>query len=83
MVRRGAARTHPLHMVHEIDLPCSDCGTELVERTVNSHELVRTTAIGGQVTLAECPACGARYYPRETLTLLFGASDSSHQLGDS
>ncbi|QIO23195.1 hypothetical protein [Haloarcula sp. JP-L23] len=47
-------------MVTEFDLPCSDCG----------HDLVRvetTAADGSPVAVAECPNCGVRHYPESAL----------------
>ena len=51
-------------MVSEFDLPCTDCGQQLVAR-----DLPAPSASDG-VTVAECPSCGGRYYPEETLTHL-------------
>jgi uncharacterized Zn finger protein len=50
-------------MVSEFDLPCTDCEQELVAR-----ELARPSA--DSLTVAECPSCGGRYYPEETLARL-------------
>ncbi|MFB6309125.1 MAG: hypothetical protein ABEH35_07330 [Haloarculaceae archaeon] len=51
-------------MVSEFDLPCSDCGAELV----------RSEAVlagdGSAVPIAECPSCGGRYYPEAALERL-------------
>lgn len=52
-------------MVSEFDLPCTDCNRKLVAR-----ELAPPTASGDAVTVAECPSCGGRYYPEETLARL-------------
>jgi uncharacterized Zn finger protein len=49
-------------MVSEFDLPCVDCGQELVRRQV--------VEAGDSLTVAECPSCGGRYYPEETLSAL-------------
>lgn len=70
-------------MTHETDLPCSECGTELVERTVDDGDLVSLTDAGTPVTVAECPSCGARFYPQETLTRLSNTSDGGRHRGDS
>jgi len=56
-------------MTHETDLPCSDCGVELIEKTITLEE-AEATETGAQVIVAECPSCGARYYPRESLARL-------------
>lgn len=69
-------------MTHEIDLPCSDCGTDLVERTVEVRELALSDTGVGAVTVAACPSCGARYYPREALAQLFGATTGSSSRGE-
>lgn len=52
------------------DLPCADCGTELVERTITANELPTAIADDGSVRVAKCPNCGARYYPKQTLSKL-------------
>lgn len=49
-------------MTTEFDLPCADCGQELVRQ-----ELSRT---GATVTVAQCPNCGSRYYPETALERL-------------
>ncbi len=56
-------------MIHETDLPCSDCGAGLFERSVDVRELPVTLPSQDQtITVAECPRCGARYYPEDTLS---------------
>lgn len=52
-------------MVTEFDLPCTDCDQELVAR-----EVAPPSASGDVLTVAECPSCGGRYYPEETLAHL-------------
>lgn len=59
-------------MMHETDIPCSDCGTTLVETTVPVSDLPVSTSLRGTVTVAECPACDARYYPEQTVVALSG-----------
>ena len=49
-------------MVSEFDLPCVDCGQELVRRQV--------AEAGDTLTVAECPSCGGRYYPEGALSAL-------------
>ena len=46
-------------MVSEYDLPCTDCG----------HDLVRSQLAldGGTVAVAECQHCGTRHYPESAL----------------
>lgn len=47
-------------MTTEFDLPCVDCGQELVRQRI-------TTGSGGDVTVAQCPNCGSQYYPEDAL----------------
>lgn len=56
--------------MHETDLPCSDCGTDLVERSVATGDAGNEPDAAPAVTVAECPACGARYYPERALSRL-------------
>lgn len=70
-------------MIHETTIPCSDCGTGLVEQTVHVRELSITTSWSGQVTIAECPSCGAQYYPEEALSRLSDLSNNAYFRGDS
>lgn len=69
--------------MNETDLPCSDCGTELIERTVNATELPNTTTVDDSVRLAVCPSCGARYYPKQTLSKLSERRTDPSARGDS
>lgn len=69
--------------MHETDLPCSDCGTELVARTVHARDLPVATHWRGTVRLAACPLCGARYYPAEALSQLTATSPNTQPRGDS
>lgn len=63
-------------MIQETDLPCVDCRGDLVERTLRAGDLPVETAYRDRVDVAECPRCGARYYPERTLDRLFeGASE--------
>jgi uncharacterized protein with PIN domain len=64
-------------MLHETDIPCSDCGTELVEQTVQVGELSITTDWQGDVTVVECPSCDARYYPDKTISRLASVANDS------
>jgi len=52
-------------MVSEFDLPCTDCNQDLVAR-----ELSERSSADDALTVAECPSCGGRYYPEETLSRL-------------
>ena len=51
-------------VIDEFDLPCAECG----------HDLVRTPVedpgSDGDVTVADCPNCDNRYYPRGALKRL-------------
>lgn len=60
--------------MNETDIPCSDCGEDLVDRTVQTHDLPVPTDVSGKVTVATCPNCAARYYPDRTLIQLFDTS---------
>lgn len=69
--------------MNELDIPCADCGTDLEERAVPVEDLPISTDTQRRVRVAVCPACGARYYPDETLSLLAGALDSPRPRGNS
>jgi uncharacterized Zn finger protein len=49
-------------MTTEFELPCADCGAELVQK-----EVARGSAT---VTIAQCPHCGGTYYPESALERL-------------
>jgi len=57
-------------MTHETDLPCSACGGDLIERRLAVEEVAFDGDADTTVVIAECPACGARFYPQETLARL-------------
>lgn len=69
-------------IMKESDIPCSDCGTDLEERTVHVRDLPFTTDAQLSVDVAVCPGCGARYYPRETLDRLGATGVRSGRRGD-
>lgn len=69
-------------MLREKDLPCSDCGTQLVERTVEPLELFESSSIDGTIQLAECPECGARYFPDQSLSKLNARPDENQIEGE-
>jgi uncharacterized protein with PIN domain len=69
--------------MNETDLPCSDCGTALVSRSVHTADLPVSTDGHGEVNVAECPACDARYYPRQTLARLTEAATENRAREDS
>ena len=64
-------------MTREADLPCSDCGSDLIDRAVPAHELPLGSSATGTVTVAVCPECGARHYPDETVRRLTNGPDGS------
>ncbi len=57
-------------MTTETDLPCADCGTDLSERTLPAHTLLYPIEGRQYLTVADCPGCGAQYYPDETVAVL-------------
>jgi len=61
-----------LPSMNETDIPCSDCGTELIERSVHARDLPVAASWQSTVRIAECPACDARHYPEQTLAELAG-----------
>lgn len=71
----------PQLMIDEIELPCSDCGAELVRRTIHTREVPVTTTWHGSVTVTECASCSARYYPDKTLSQLSNTADDSRSKG--
>lgn len=75
--------TSSASITREIDIPCSDCGTDLAERIAVTADLPIQTGWRGSVRIAERRSCGARYYPRETLSQLTGRVDPAHSRGDS
>jgi len=48
------------HMITEFDLPCADCGQELVRHRVSAGRFE-------DVIIAKCPDCGSQYYPKDAL----------------
>lgn len=69
-------------MPHETDLPCSNCGAELVESIEAVPDAATGDANAETVTVAECPACGARFYPRDSLEPLSAISEGPRQPGE-
>lgn len=69
-------------IMKETDIPCSDCGTKLEERTVHVRDLPISTDSQLTVGVAVCPCCEARYYPRETLDRIEGATVRFQPRGD-
>ncbi len=49
-------------MTTEYELPCAECGGDLVR-----GEVARA---GTTVSIAECPDCGGKYYPESALERL-------------
>lgn len=68
--------------MNELTLPCSDCGTALVEQPVHTRDLSVSTALDGTVSLARCPSCEARFYPRQALAQLSGSTTDREPRGD-
>lgn len=56
--------------MNELDIPCSDCGTELDERVADARELPVSSDWDGPVRIAVCPSCQARYYLCEAIDRL-------------
>ncbi|WP_248517643.1 DUF7479 domain-containing protein [Salinarchaeum laminariae] len=52
-------------MTTEFDLGCATCGSALTERTVAAESL--GVPGEGSLPVAECPQCGDRYVPEQTL----------------
>jgi hypothetical protein len=69
--------------MNEFDLPCSDCGSTLVETHVPVHELVDGSAPTDDVPVADCPTCDARYYLEETIVALATFEPTADSQGDS
>jgi hypothetical protein len=58
-------------MPSETDLPCPDCDVPLDNRTIKANALPGPSSSNERVTVADCPECGARFYPDQTLDRLF------------
>lgn len=69
--------------MNEIDIPCSDCDTPLLEHTVHTRDLAVITRWQGEVVIAECLSCGARYFPKETLRKLSESATDANARGES
>lgn len=69
-------------MTYETTIPCSACGTDLIERSIHTRSLAVTTEWTGKVTIAECSTCEARYYPEAALLCLSDRSDTTHRQQD-
>ncbi|WP_306055356.1 hypothetical protein [Natronococcus wangiae] len=57
-------------MTSEFDLPCSACGGDLREVTIEPHKLGINVETESSVLVAECRICGERHYPERTLATL-------------
>lgn len=55
-------------MTTEYDLGCVQCDESLIRREVAAESL--GVEADGTVAVAECPDCGSRYVPEETLQRL-------------
>lgn len=69
-------------MLHETDLPCSNCGGSLRERDVASRDLAVAAGTADSAVVAECADCGARYYPDGTIRRLFEGSEEAAVNGE-
>lgn len=67
--------------MRETDLPCTECGIALVERTVPIEDLLPSIDRSESARVADCPQCGARYYPDETLTQLYRGAHAHETSG--
>lgn len=75
----GWGTPHGLHpLMKEFDLPCTDCRTALIERTVPAGRLPVPTTYVGEVTIAVRPACEARFYPEAALEELTTDAHQPH-----
>ncbi len=68
--------------MNETDLPCSDCGSALTERTIPATDLPLPVETEQPIQVAICPSCEARYYPEQTLTTLAGTRTNAARHGD-
>lgn len=75
---RDGAEYECIPPMNELDLPCSDCGTALVERTVHARDVSISADWRDHVQVAACPSCGARYYPESALVELSKQSNTQH-----
>lgn len=57
-------------MPTESDLPCPNCGGELVELSVDIQSLPGPAVSDDTATVASCPFCEVRFYPERTLERL-------------
>lgn len=55
-------------MVTEFDLPCTECGGEIIRVEVSANTDSENNSTKEYV--GECAECGARFYPAETLESL-------------
>ena len=54
--------------ITEFDLGCADCGCDLSPKEISAARIA--PHVRGQITVAECPECGGRYYPDAALQRL-------------
>ncbi len=66
-------------MTYETTIPYSDCGTDLIERSIHTRTLAVTAEWTGRVTLAEYPTCGARYCTETALSRSSDRSDTTRR----
>lgn len=58
-------------MIHETDIPCSECGDAVDERAIPVRDLDIGLNTEEPVAVAECTSCSARYFPERTVQKLF------------
>lgn len=63
--------------MNETAIPRSDCGTDLVDRTVQANYLPVSTYRTGRVTVATRPTCAVRYYSDRGIERLFDTSSAT------
>lgn len=73
--RNSVAGNRPLYnMPHETDLPCTECGNALEERTVSLSE---HSELQMPFNVAVCSGCGVRDDPENILAKLTGTRKSN------
>lgn len=68
--------------MHETDLPCSICGSELTDQAISASQTPVETTYSGRIRIAACPNCRSRYYPDATLETLSGRPTDGDQYPD-
>lgn len=68
-------------MLRETAHPCSDSGTALVQRTIDTGEVPVSSGSDGSIEIAVWPDCGARCSQETSLDRLAGQRDSALAAG--